>query len=351
MKQSDKTGDKLIKHYKKYPELTIQDICKFIYQSAFGCEHMVSSFDTVMDYILKEKNSSLKNDNLIDALDGDYSRVHLACLNKGLSEETFAKLFIASSKKEENGSIELENKINVFKDLVKKKELPFSIEETDEKLLSWKEQGYPALHHSEHFRAIYNPSYRVVSNKYVAFLPLFIKIDELLKKGETVIAIDGGSASGKTTLSQILSEIYHCTVFHMDDYFLRPEQRTPARYNEPGGNVDRERFLEEVLLPLNKKQPVKYRKFNCSTLELGDYIRVVPEKLTIIEGAYSMHPELQKYYDLSVFLDISPKKQEQRILSRNPLMAARFFKQWIPLEKTYFSKMQIKERCDIVFDI
>ena len=76
------------------------------------------------------------------------------------------------------------------------------------------------------------------------------KIDELLTQKETVIvAIDGKCTSGKTTLASKLAEIYDCNVFHMDDFFLRPEQRTPERFAEVGGNVDYERFQEEVLHP------------------------------------------------------------------------------------------------------
>ena len=56
------------------------------------------------------------------------------------------------------------------------------------------------------------------------------KIDELLsEKDFVVVAIDGKCTSGKTTLAAKLAEIYDCNVFHMDDFFLRPEQRTPAR--------------------------------------------------------------------------------------------------------------------------
>ena len=181
------------------------------------------------------------------------------------------------------------------------------------------------------------------------FLKLFEKIDSLLKNGRCIVAIDGGSASGKTHLSSILKSKYDCTVFHMDDFFLRPEQRTKKRLAEVGGNVDRERFLEEVLIPLSKNQTVTYRKFNCSKMELSPNESVSPKLLTVIEGAYSMHSELRGYYDLSVFLEISPDLQRERILKRNtPKMAERFFNEWIPLENTYFSKMNIKEICDIV---
>ena len=179
------------------------------------------------------------------------------------------------------------------------------------------------------------------------FLPLFEKIDAKLQSGRVILAIEGGSASGKTTISQTLKEIYDCTVFHMDDFFLRPEQRTRERFKEIGGNVDRERFLEEVLIPLKDGKPITYRPFDCSTLSLCSPITVTLKKLVVIEGAYSMHKELEPFYDLSVFLDVSPEIQKKRIEKRNPPpLAQRFFNEWIPLENVYFEKTDIKNRCD-----
>ena len=64
-----------------------------------------------------------------------------------------------------------------------------------------------------------------------------------------IAAIDGRCASGKTTAAELLQKQFGWTVVHADDFFLRPEQRTPERYAEPGGNLDRERLREEVLLP------------------------------------------------------------------------------------------------------
>ena len=74
---------------------------------------------------------------------------------------------------------------------------------------------------------------------------LFSEIEKLLaEKDRVVVAIDGGAASGKTTLAGMLSERYGGAIVHMDDFFLRPEQRTPERFAEAGGNFDRERFTE-----------------------------------------------------------------------------------------------------------
>ena len=151
----------------------------------------------------------------------------------------------------------------------------------------------------------------------------------------------------------MLSDIYDCNVFHVDDFFLRPEQRTKERLAEVGGNFERERFYQDVLLPLSQGNTVQYRKFDCSKFKLSDeIITVLPQKMTVIEGSYSMHKDIANHYDLCVFLDISQELQVQSINKRNSKeMAERFFNEWIPLENTYFEKMQVKERCDIVLEI
>lgn len=181
---------------------------------------------------------------------------------------------------------------------------------------------------------------------------LFDEIEKRLEKGSLTLVIEGPSASGKTTLAEKLREKFGCTVFHTDDFFLRPEQRTPERFAETGGNLDRERFLEEVIIPLKKGETVKYSRFDCKHMELVAPVEVTPHKLTVIEGCYSMHPAFSGYYDLSVLLEISPEVQTQRILKRNtPDTAKRFFDEWIPLENRYFSETDVKGRCDVCIEI
>ena len=116
--------------------------------------------------------------------------------------------------------------------------------------------------------------------------------------------------------------------------------------------MDYERFLEEVLSPLKKGETISYRRFDCATFTLEPPITMTATELTVIEGAYSMHPELAKHYDLSVFLDISPGLQEKRIRKRNsPELAERFFGEWIPMEERYFEATGARARCDLVIGI
>lgn len=171
-----------------------------------------------------------------------------------------------------------------------------------------------------------------------------------------IIAIDGRCGAGKTTLSVALRNAIErrvpkpvVTLIHMDDFYLRIEQRTEARFKLPGGNIDHERFKDEVLQALIKNEAFSYHPFDCAFMEPGEPIAVYPSHVAIIEGSYSLHPELREEYDLKVFLDIDPDEQKTRILERNgEEKLKQFIERWIPFEELYFSNCGVCECADIV---
>ena len=352
MKRSDTTRkifeDIVLEQCERYPEMCAWDLFKLLYQYAFGCEHMVSDEATVCARIKAERETiKVGTPQEIEEL-GAYCRVGLSYLERGLSEETLARAFYLSAVRDENGECKLAEGVEILTELVSSGRLPASKEELSAALYEWKNANFPAVRHSEKYREIYSPSYRVIAKKYAGILPLLAKIDTMLKDGEVRLAIDGGSASGKSTLGKMLAEIYGCTLLHMDDFFLTPSMRTPERLAEPGGNVDRERFLAEVLTPLSRGEEIAYRRYDCSTGKILSPEIKKATRLIVTEGAYSTHPELASFYNLSVFLEITPELQRTRILKRNsPEMAERHFSLWIPMEERYFDNFGIRERCDI----
>lgn len=164
-------------------------------------------------------------------------------------------------------------------------------------------------------------------------------------------AIDGRCASGKTTLAAALQKELGCAVFHMDDFFLRPEQRTRERLCRAGENIDHERFLEEVLKPLRKgEKTVVYRPFDCGSMRLSEEVRVNVGDICVIEGSYSCNSALWDYYDLRIFLDVDKDEQIRRIVFRNGEdRVGDFRERWIPLEEKYFSECDVEGRCELRF--
>ena len=347
------TADLLHRHAEQYPALQITDLLKFLHQSAFGCEHLVTDAEAVTEYIRREYASvSPDTPPLTEALDGSFARVHLSWLNRGLSPETLGKLFYLSALEPAPGRQALEEKLAVALQLARDGLLPFSANALEQAWQDWQAKDFPAVRHSPAFREAYQPAYRVIATRFLPFLPLLARLDSILAGGSVLLAIEGGSASGKTTLAALLQELYGCAVAHMDDFFLQAHQRTPQRFAQPGGNVDHERFLAEVLLPLSRGETCVYRPFDCATFTIGTGFPFSPTRLTVVEGAYAMHPALASHYTLSVFLDVDPRTQRARILKRNgqPL-AQRFFDEWIPLEHQYFAATDVKARCGMVISI
>lgn len=166
-----------------------------------------------------------------------------------------------------------------------------------------------------------------------------------------IIAIDGKSGGGKTTLAELLRDTYGGNVFHMDDFFLRPEQRTELRLSEIGGNVDYERF-HDVLTLIKEGKNIDYQPYDCHRQMLTSKRSMDSRRFNIVEGSYSMHPYFGNIYDYRVTLDIDEDKQRKRIYRRNgAAMLKQFENEWIPKENAYLNKFKIFEKCNLKINI
>ena len=100
---------------------------------------------------------------------------------------------------------------------------------------------------------------------------------------------------------------------------------------------------------------VSHKEYFCTSDPVGARLGSGGGTNWLLEACHQDEaPEMsfEEYYDLKVFLDISSKLQKERILKRNSLeFANRFFYEWIPLENLYFSKTNVKERCDLIIKI
>ncbi len=172
------------------------------------------------------------------------------------------------------------------------------------------------------------------------------------RKSPILVALDGRCGAGKTTFAAQIQKAENCNVIHMDDFFLRPKQRTAERLQQPGGNVDWERLREEVLIPLKRDIPFSYCPYDCHTQKLKEPVWIEKKLVTLVEGSYSCHPQLWDFYDLHIFLTVSSKEQMRRIRKRNGEEVLQvFLNKWIPLEEQYFQAFSIQKRCELCFDI
>ena len=347
-------------HVAKYPKMQPQDVVKLVYQHVFGNGHMISSRETSLDFMKKEyetiRFSHAGEDwskvPLFEDIGNWYARVNLLAIKDKEELISLNDAFVASAELGGGNQEYFLSRLYFLRELASYGLFEFDEEDLETYLEQYEKDGYPVVSHSGPYKEFYDPAYRVVDARYIRLLPLITKIRKLMKeKDKVIIALDGRSASGKSTAAYLLSLIFDASVIHMDDFFLPPEKRTKERYLEPGGNVHYERFRDEVVRYIKKNENFSYRRFDCGIMDYGARVEIEAKPLMIVEGAYSQHIEYRSMYDLKVFFDVDAKTQRELIYQRDgEEMLEMFETAWIPLEQQYFEHSEIQDKSDLVIE-
>ncbi len=347
----------LLLHAQRYPGMEIRDYVKLLYQSEFGPGHLVEAGEALE--ALQKEFSQAKEEGYapaytVEAIGGALCRAHLD--PRLITEKDLPLLSrcFARSAQPRGSEKGLWEKLGQLAGLAWTGELPLDRQELELFLSLYESEGCPPLHHSDGYRELYHPHYRVIDRDLSLYAPALRAIDALLRdtQGPVIVAVDGRCAGGKTTFAQKAGELFDaCNVFHMDDFFLPPEKRTPERLAAPGGNVDYERAATELFEPLRREEAVAHRRFDCSSMTMGEPQGIPFRRLNIIEGSYALHPALERYSHLRIFFTCSPEIQLARLSRReNPESLEKFRERWIPMEENYFGSLSVENRCDIVVD-
>ncbi len=329
------------------------DFAKLLYQGAFGGGHLIADASAALARLEEEMTSlpeGVPDKPLLEPVGGGLCRLYLGPARRmGLRAETICGLFVETSVSFAKQPSQFECGMRELEALCREGALNANADEAAALYCACRDSGFPPFSHSEFYREAYAPAYRLVSDRLCGFLDLFAAIDDLLERQNSArVAIDGPCASGKSTLAAQLARIYDSQLFHMDDFFLPFERKTPERLAQPGGNVDWERFQADVLDHLHESS-FSYSPFDCSIGALGAPVATEKRPVQLIEGVYSLHPALRARYDLRVFLGVNPGLQCQRLHARDPEKIDRFVNEWIPMENHYFGAFGIASQCDIIY--
>lgn len=330
-------------HLSRYPGMTARDAMKLMYQRAFGCGHFVTDFDACLSRLRDEYADCAPGASLFEPLGNGFARLYLGNAREtGVSPWLAARLFFLSAKRGQNGAEER------FLSEAEQAKAFFDPKEIDALIAEAVGNNFAPFSHTEAYRLTYRPAYRVVSSAFERALPLLCAIDRKRREKPVAVAVDGRCGAGKTTLAAMLCEVFDCPVVHMDDFFLPPDMRTPERLAAPGGNVDIERFCEEVAPHLARGEAFDYGVFDCGEGRITRRETVPDNHVVIVEGSYSLHPRIAERYDLRVFCDIGNERRLERLAARDPGRLSAFIERWIPMEERYFEAFAVKETCDFI---
>ncbi len=348
-------SDNLLIQSRLHSSMKPQDLIKLCYQAAFGAEHLIQDKQRAREYLYQELESidtSIYQDvPLYEQISDDIARVNIvAWKKKSLPINWLFEMFCYKNDQNEGSKDKFMAYLEETKKLVAEKTFSFSSLDFNAYFDEYLKSGICAVHHSEEYRKAEKPAYRIVDTKLLRLLPILEHINSYLLESNTcVISIDGRCGSGKSTMAKQLSAILGCDIIHMDDFFLPLQKRTEERLLEAGGNVDYERFSEEILPHLNESLGLSYRVFDCRIMDFNGSVDIKSSKIKLIEGSYSHHPYFNEYADIKVFSSISSEEQMRRIIKRNGEEVASIFKsKWIPMEEKYFASFEVKDKSDII---
>src|SRR3954453_12968588 len=121
-----------------------------------------------------------------------------------------------------------------------------------------------------------------------------------------VIAIDGFSAAGKSTIGAALATKLGAVLLHMDDFYRDMADKERLALSAARGVAlyfDWARLRAEALLPLRSGDVARFAAFDWEAgTGLGAIQTVEPRDLIVLEGVYSARPELADLVDLAVFV-------------------------------------------------
>jgi uridine kinase len=185
------------------------------------------------------------------------------------------------------------------------------------------------------------------------------------------VAIDGCSAAGKTTLAdelaQVLRDRTEREVIRAGiDYFKRAvELRTTYPVDSPEGYYletwDDDAIRDRLLVPLgpdgNRRYTVGLRDPSAQRVLGMPVAMAADDAVLLADGAFLQRPELDVYWDLRVYVDVSFGEvlrrgivRDQQWMDSAEAAEHRYLTKYIPGERLYVDQVRPQDRAQVVVD-
>jgi para-aminobenzoate synthetase len=156
-----------------------------------------------------------------------------------------------------------------------------------------------------------------------------------------IIAIDGRSGAGKTTLAIELAarlrNHHKVALFHLEDIY-------------PGWNglaAGVERYVTTVLAPLRRGEPATWVSWDWERHYDGDARVTLPAEIVIVEGVGAAAAAARPLLDAVIWADSPDHERRKRALERDGQTYAPYWDQWAAQESELLASDNVRDHADI----
>lgn len=150
-----------------------------------------------------------------------------------------------------------------------------------------------------------------------------------------LIGIDGAGGSGKSTFAATLSD----KIVSTDDFIAAPWEW-----------YDFERLRRDVIEPLLRDEPARYRRMDWNDGELKEWHVVEPGGVVVVEGVGALDLRLRDAYDHRVWVETPSEICLARGLARDGEEALPLWEAWSAKEQRYWSEQRPRDAADEIVD-
>jgi len=169
-----------------------------------------------------------------------------------------------------------------------------------------------------------------------------------------IAGIDGAGGAGKSTLARGISEAFveRVSIIRCDDFY-RP--LTAAQYSRLNPQqayenyFDWRRLRDEALIPLREGKLARYQRYDWSTDAPAEWIEIEPRELVLVEGVFSMRPELRPLLEVAIFIETPRDERMRRMLARAQDNTS-WMDRWMAAEDWYLEHVAPHRHADLVIE-
>lgn len=169
-----------------------------------------------------------------------------------------------------------------------------------------------------------------------------------------LVALDGRSGVGKSTLATAIAEAIEVAVVSSDDFYVEPvggwAERSAAE--KADGCIDWRRLRTEALEPLLAGRAAVYSPFDFAAAFglAAQTVRVEPAPVILLDGVYAGRPELADLVDLAVLVEMTDERarRERLLLREGPGFMDGWHALWDEAEDHYFTHTRPRDAFDLV---